>query len=225
MVRSTPNTNDESRRTFLKALGVGGAATGGLLTMSDGAAAKGTTSNTQATQNQIDAEIIRIKPDSIIPANQYHTMSLVGKTTKSINRAAVLVNGQPLQNVEMKKPNTIITKPFEMVTAADLSEGEPARYTIVAENTDGNLLAGTEKTSVVESLGVSQGTQNGLTDTVEPTSLLSGLTGQSSSTTGASGLLSNVGTLGESGLLSMLQQSEQVDSVKTPKQTKNASMY
>lgn len=225
MVRSTPNTNDESRRTFLKALGVGGAATGGLLTMSDGAAAKDTTSKKQAKQEQMEAEIIRINPDNIIPSNEYHTMSLVGKTTDSIERASVLIDGRVLQNVGMKEPNSIVTKPFEMATAADLTAGEPVRYTIIAETSDGTILAGTQQTSVVESLGVDKATQNGLTQTVEPAGLLSGLSGGQGNSMGNAGLLSNLGNLGESGLLSQLQQSEQVGTVKTPDQSKNASMY
>lgn len=193
--------------------------------MSDGAAAKGTASNKQAAQEQIDAEIVQINPDSIIPSNQYHTMSLVGKTTDSIKQATVLIDGQKLQNVGMTEPNTIVTKPFEMVTAADLTEGKPARYTLLAETTDGSILAGTEQTSVVESLGVSKGTQNGLIDTVEPSNILSGLSSGQGGSMEGSGLLSDVGTLGESGLLSMLQQSEQVGTVKTPNQSKSTSMY
>jgi hypothetical protein len=199
MIEQSNKPNDESRRTFLKALGVTGAATAGLGTLSDNAAAKSTT----RSMNPLD-----IKADDIVPLNKYLSITVLDGVTKEIEQANVLVNDTQISSVQRTGENTFLLSVFDVLTNTDLMNSESVPVELQATTTDGNNLVGTDMVNVIDPTNVLGGTTDdvlgGTTDDV-----LGGTTDQVNDTVESTGIVgettddvvdsvNSMGILGES---------------------------
>lgn len=183
IVEKTYKQSDESRRTFLKALGATGAATAGLGTLSDSAAAK-STSTTQSLMNPLD-----INPDDIVPANKYLSITLVDRTVSEIEKAVVLVDETPISSVQSTGSNTLLVSVFDILTNTDLAGSETAPVEVQAETTDGDRLVGTEVVHVVDPTNM-LGETGDVTETVDSIDLVDGATDTVTETVDSAGLFS-----------------------------------
>lgn len=169
MIEEENTSNDRSRRTFLKALGVTGAATATLGTLSDNAAATATT----RSMNPLD-----IKADDIVPANKYLSITVLDDITKEIKKANVLVNGTQISSVQQTGKNTFLLSVFDVLTNTDLMKSETVPVKLQATTTDGSDLVGTDMVNVVDPTNVLDGTTN---------DVLNETTGQVNDTVGSTG--------------------------------------
>lgn len=187
MVEKTYKQKDGSRRTFLKALGATGAATAGLSTLSDNAAAS-TTSTTQVPMNALN-----IISDDVIPANKYLSITLLDRTINEIEKAEVLVNETPISSVQSAGRNTLLLSVFDVLTNTDLTDTEAVPVEVQAVTTNGDSLVGTDTVNVIDPTNVLD-EAGSVTDIADSTDIVDGATDTVSETVDSAGLLSELPT-------------------------------
>jgi hypothetical protein len=183
MTEKAHNSSDKSRRTFLKAIGATGAATAGLGTLSDNAAA----TSTAKTQSM---NPLNIKADDIVPANKYLSITLVDRATKEIEEATVLVNDTEISSVKSAGSNTFLLSVFDVLTNTDLMNSETVPVELQTLTTNGDTLAGTDMVDVIDPTNVLGNPTDTVSDTVDST--IGGTTDNVVDSVGS------VGALGES---------------------------
>jgi hypothetical protein len=186
MVEKTYKQKDESRRTFLKALGATGAATAGLSTLSDNAAAS--TTSTKTPMNALD-----IISDDVIPANKYLSITLLDRTINEIEKAEVLVNKTPISSVQSTGRNTLLLSVFDVLTNTNLTGSETVPVEVQAVTTNGDSLVGTDTANVIDPTNVLDEVGS-VTDITDSTDIVNGATDTVSDTVDSAGLLSELST-------------------------------
>lgn len=179
--------DDNTRRTFLQLLGVTGAATAGIGTLSTNAAAK---SSSTTAMNTID-----LNADDLVPANKFLSLSFPEITTDEIDTMDVLVDGTSTSNMQMYQANEgsgAIVSVFDMVTNHDLKPGQTLPVEIQGKTVSGESFTGSDSITVIDPTNVldnrrgesdpitdADGTTSEVTDTIDS----SGILGDSSSQT------------------------------------------
>jgi hypothetical protein len=183
MTEKARNSSDKSRRTFLKAIGATGAATAGIGTLSDNAAATGT-AKTQSMNP------LNIKVDDIVPANKYLSITLVDRATKEIEEVTALVNDTEVSSIKSAGSNTFLLSVFDVLTNTDLTDSETVPVELQALTTNGDTLVGTDMVGVIDPTNVLDDPTGTVSDTVDST--IGGTTDNVVDSVGS------VGALGES---------------------------
>lgn len=181
MIGESTKTSDKSRRTFLKALGVTGAATAGLGTLSDTAAATATTKS----MNPLD-----IKADDIVPVNKYLSITIFDDITEEIEKANVLVNGTQISSAQRTDNNTFLLSVFDVLTNTDLMNSQSVPVKLQATTAGGRDLVGTDMVNVVDPTNVLDETTNQVKDTFDSTGLIGKTTDDVTDTVDSIGILS-----------------------------------
>lgn len=185
MIEESTSSSDKSRRTFLKALGVTGAATAGLGTLSDNAAATATT----RSMNPLD-----IKADDIVPVNKYLSITPLDDITEEVKKANVLVDGTQISSVQHTDQNTFLLSVFDVLTNTDLTGSETVPVKLQATTTEGNDLVGTDVVNVIDPTNVLDETTNQITDTVDSTGVVGETTDDAVDTVDSTGVLNELST-------------------------------
>lgn len=179
--------DDNTRRTFLQLLGVTGAATAGIGTLSTNAAAK---SSSTTAMNTID-----LNADDLVPANKFLSFSFPEITTDEIDTMDVLVDGTSTSNMQMYQANEgagAIVSVFDMVTNHDLEPGQTLPVEIQGKTVSGESFTGSDSITVIDPTNVldnRRGESDPITDADDTTSKVtdtidsSGILGDSSSQT------------------------------------------
>lgn len=162
--------NDESRRTFLKSIGVTGAATAGLGTLSESAAAKSTSTTTQNAMKKIN-----LNADDIVPANKLLSISLVDFATERVESMDVLVDGTPINNVQAVGANTLVLSVFDLLTNLNLQSQDSVEVKCQGKTKKGTKFVGTDTLNVVDPTNILGGVTETVSDTVGgPTETVTG---------------------------------------------------
>lgn len=161
-------SNDNTRRTFLRLLGVMGTATAGVGTVSSSAVAETTTTDAMKT--------LDLNPDNIVPTNKYLSFSVTDLAAEQVETLDVLVDGTPVSNMQMYSVNENsvggLLNTFELVTNHGLQPGESLPIEAMGTTTSGESFVASGITDVVDPasiLGDEQSGSSGLTGTVDET--------------------------------------------------------
>lgn len=163
--------NDESRRTFLKSIGVTGAATAGLGSLSDNAAAKSTSTTTKNSMKKID-----LKAGDLVPANKLLSLSVVDVATDEVRNMQVLVDGTPVSKAQTLGSDTILVNVFSLLTNLDLGSQETVPVKVQGITGDGTKFVGKDVVSIVDPTNVLGGTTETVTQTLDADGTVSTVT-------------------------------------------------
>lgn len=172
-------SNDNTRRTFLQLLGVTGAATAGLGSLSTNAAAE-TSSTTAMNTTDLNA-------DDLVPANKFLSLSLPEVATDEIETLDVLVDEVSASKAQMYQTDdggsSAVVSVFDMVTNHDLEPGQTLPVEVEGKTVSGESFTASDSITVIDPTNVLGNRQDGddgsvsdaateVTDTVDSSGIL-----------------------------------------------------
>ncbi len=150
-------SNDNTRRTFLQLLGVTGAATAGLGSLSTNAAAE-TSSTTAMNTTDLNA-------DDLVPANKFLSLSFPEVATDEIETLDVLVDEVSVSKAQMYQTDdggsSAVVSVFDMVTNHDLEPGQTLPVEVEGKTVSGESFTASDSITVIDPTDVLGNRQNG----------------------------------------------------------------
>lgn len=155
----------------MKSIGVTGAATAGLGSLSDNAAAKSTSTTTKNSMKKID-----LKAGDLVPANKLLSLSVVDVATDEVKNMQVLVDGTPVSKAQTLGSDTILVNVFSLLTNLDLGSQETVPVKVQGITGDGTKFVGKDVVSIVDPTNVLGGTTETVTQTLDADGTVSTVT-------------------------------------------------
>lgn len=179
--------NDESRRTFLKSIGVTGAATAGLGSLSDTAAAKSTSTNSENSMKKID-----LKAGDLVPANKLLSLSVVDVATDEVRNMQVLVDGTPVSKAQTLGSDTVLVNVFSLLTNLNLQQSqETVPVKVQGITQDGTKFVGKDVVNIVDPTNLLGGTTETVTQTLDADGTVSNVSNTATGTVDSLSILSS----------------------------------
>lgn len=178
--------NDESRRTFLKSIGVTGAATAGLGSLSDTAAAKSTSTTTKNSMKKLD-----LNADDLVPANKLLSLNIADVALDKVQSMQVLLDGTPVSNAQTLGSDTVILSVFDLLTNLNLKSQDTVPVKVQGVTKDGSKFVAEDVMNVVDPTNVLGGVTGTVTKTIDADGTVSQTTKTATGTVDSLSILSD----------------------------------